>query len=124
MRCRFNRAHYWQRMQAGEFIAIIQKSNPARPAAGQPPGALSQELYYINRQTSMEVARVHQYMLPNGTLGAWGKPDPKVIHLEGITYHLHRGLAIVRDPSLRYPQGYARRAYVRWRRLKCFLIGR
>lgn len=125
MRCRFNRARYWLRMQAGEFIAITQKSNLARPLSAWPPGTLTQEVYYINRQTRVEMARVHQYVLPDGRILGSGKPDPKVIYLGGIMYQLHKGPAeVARDPSLRFPEGYARRAYVCWRRVKCFLIGR
>ena len=33
-------------------------------------------------------AKVHEYVLPDGTLGASGKPDPKVIWLDGTKYCL------------------------------------
>jgi hypothetical protein len=123
LRCRFNRARYWQRMQAGEFITRT-KSNPAKPASGQPPGTRSEEVYYIHPTTNITLARVHQYVLPGGGLGGSGRPDPKFLCLDGVNYHLHPGGPIHSDPSLRYPEGYVRWAYVAWRRMKCFLLGR
>lgn len=33
-----------------------------------------------------EVARVHQYLQPDGTLGASGKPDPKRLLQGGVLY--------------------------------------
>jgi hypothetical protein len=113
----------WQRLQSGEFLART-KSRPARPASGQPPGTTSEEVYYIERETNTTLARVHQYVLPGGGLGAGGKPDPKFLRLGNIEYHLHPGGGANSDPGLDHADGYARRAYVMWRRLKCFVIGR
>lgn len=33
-----------------------------------------------------EIARVHQYLRPDGTLGASGKPDPKPLMVNGVVY--------------------------------------
>jgi len=35
-----------------------------------------------------EVARVHQYLRPDGTIGASGKPDPKRVFINGTLYRL------------------------------------
>jgi hypothetical protein len=37
------------------------------------------------------VALVHQYRMRDGTLGASGKPDPKVVVLNDTTSFLHEG---------------------------------
>jgi hypothetical protein len=37
-----------------------------------------------------EVARVHQYLRPDGTIGASGKPDPKRLLDGGILYYLEK----------------------------------
>jgi len=124
LRCRFNRGRYWQRQQAGEFTALVGKSNPARPAANQPPGTFSQEVYYLDRRTNVEVARVHQYVLSDGSIGASGRPDPKRLHINGVTYRMHRGQDVDQDPSLRFPVGPLRSGYILWRKLKCFTLGR
>jgi hypothetical protein len=34
---------------------------------------------------------VHQYLRPDGTLGASGLPDPKLVVHEGVVYKLARG---------------------------------
>jgi hypothetical protein len=78
----------------------------------------------LDRETNATLARVHQYVLPGGGLGAGGKPDPKFLRLGNVEYHLHPGGGASSDPGLDYPDGYARRAYVMWRRVKCLLIGR
>lgn len=48
--------------------------NPSR--SGQPPCTRSQVVFYFD-QSGARVAVVHQYLRPDGTLGASGKPDPK-----------------------------------------------
>lgn len=48
----------------------------APSAANQPPGTRSQMISYRDA-SDKEIARVHQYLKPDGTLGASGRPDPK-----------------------------------------------
>jgi hypothetical protein len=38
-------------------------------------------------QAGSRIAVVHQYMKPDGTLGGWGRPDPKFLLLEGVAYY-------------------------------------
>jgi hypothetical protein len=71
---------------AGEIIAEIKNSRTAPPQSGQPPGSKSQEVWYF--ENGEEVARVHQYVLPDGGLGASGVPDPKRIYEGGVAYRL------------------------------------
>jgi predicted SAM-dependent methyltransferase len=51
----------------------------------------SQELTYFDSERVRVIARVHQYLRPDGTLAASGMPDPKMVCLGGVEYHLHRG---------------------------------
>jgi hypothetical protein len=44
---------------------------------------------YFNSE-NQEVARVHQYKLPNGSIGASGLPDPVRLLVDGIIYILER----------------------------------
>jgi hypothetical protein len=44
-------------------------------------------LSYHNEQ-GFEMARVHQYERPDGTLAASGRPDPKRLFQDGILYRL------------------------------------
>ena len=95
MRRRFNEGQYWERVQNGELSeTILENHHPTPPAAHQPFCTHSQMISY--RKQGTEVARVHQYLLPDGTLGASGRPDPKRLFEDGILYRLvkkhHRGI--------------------------------
>ncbi len=52
---------------------------------GEPPGTRSQLIRYLDQKGSW-VVEVHQYLRPDGTLGASGRPDPKRLRLGGIIY--------------------------------------
>jgi hypothetical protein len=73
-------------MLAGEITSKVTRNKPASPQSGQPPGTMSQEVVYS--ENNLEVARVHQFVLPSGALGGSGFPDPKRIYEDGIAYHL------------------------------------
>ena len=116
MRCRFNRARYWERLRAGEFSAVIKRSaHPAPPSSGQPHCTHSQSVYYIDLASGAEVARVHQYLRPDNTIGGSGKPDPKRLVQNGIMYRLVSGS----KPAKRMPRWVARA----WDSLRCAMLG-
>lgn len=84
----FNLGRYWERVQNGErYSVVLRERHPAPRESGQPPCTLSQILSYRD-QTGNEVARVHQYKRPDGTLGGSGRPDPKRLVHDGILYRL------------------------------------
>lgn len=51
---------------------------------GEPMGTRSQFIRYSDK--GRWVVEIHQYLRPDGTLGASGRPDPKRLRLEGIIY--------------------------------------
>jgi hypothetical protein len=86
----FNEGNYWQRAKDGEFTKILLKDrHPSRIEADEPVCTMSQLVSYRDGADS-EVARVHQYLRQNKTIGASGKPDPKRMFVGGILYRLHR----------------------------------
>ena len=88
MRRRFNDGHYWNRAQSGEFtIAVLYERHPALSAAHEPFCTRSLLLSYRD-QGNNEVARVHQYIRPDGQLGATGQPDPKLLFEDGVLYYI------------------------------------
>ncbi len=126
LRCRFNKGRYWERLQANEFN-MRTKSKQANPAYRLGPGGLSQEVYYIHRTTGIQIARMHQLVKADGTLGGGGKPDPKELLIDSTLYHLHSGSGIAgdikRDPSLRYNAAWLQWVYKLWRKIKCLQLG-
>lgn len=84
----FNNGRYWERLQAGQLHSRCRREgHPAPPESGQPYCTRSQEVSYFDKD-DQEVARVHQYLRPDGTLGGSGRPDPKRVFQGGILYRL------------------------------------
>lgn len=80
----FNRARFWERAQQGEFHQVIISEGKNSPPH-EPAGTRSQMVSYRDANGD-EVARVHQYLRPDGTLGASGRPDPKRLFYNGVIY--------------------------------------
>ncbi len=89
MQDRFNKGKYWERMRQGEFAAVVIDQGQPQPdvASKEPNGTVSQMVSYRDAQDD-EIARVHQYLRPDGTLGASGLPDPKRLLEAGVLYRL------------------------------------
>ncbi len=82
----FNDLGYWEKACAGEFRQVVVKDrHPSPERSHQPICTRSQMISYRDREDN-EVARVHQYLRPDGTLGGSGKPDPKRLIHKGIVY--------------------------------------
>lgn len=78
----FNEGRYYERTLLGEFRTQVLKSRvPKHLHTREPPGTLSQIVAYYGPQG--RVAVVHQYLRPDGSLGASGRPDPKQLLHEG-----------------------------------------
>ena len=84
----FNDGRYWERCQSGELTQrVLEHRHPALTAANEPFCTYSQMISYFDPDGN-EVARVHQYLRADGTIGASGKPDPKRVIKDGILYRL------------------------------------
>jgi hypothetical protein len=93
MRALFNEESFLRLVQNGRIIPVVAHSGtPAEDAVlalKLPPGTKSQMLSYRDTN-NLEMARAHQYLLPDGTIGASGKPDPKRFFKDGILYRLEK----------------------------------
>jgi hypothetical protein len=80
----FNDGRYYERVCSNELLATVESEHRAPSEAGQPPGTMSQLVVYFDpADLRHPVARVHQYLLPDGTLGGSGRPDPKRLFVGG-----------------------------------------
>jgi len=80
----FNEGKYWERALAGELVMHLGSDRvPRRLPPGEPPGTRSQIIYYYDAEGE-PVAVVHQYLRPDGSLGASGRPDPKQLLIDGV----------------------------------------
>lgn len=86
LRSIFNELKLHERVVTGEISSLVVSSTPASRKSNQPPGTESQEVAYFDGGN--EVARVHQFVLPDGSIAASGRPDPKAVLHQGILHVL------------------------------------
>ena len=73
----FNEGQFLERVRSGELTTILKRnSHPDPPPTGESLCTRSQIVYYYALD-GHAVAVVHQYLRPDGTIGASGLPDPK-----------------------------------------------
>ena len=82
----FNSARFYERVLSRELSALVVYRRIPSPLSNQPPGTMSEEVEYYS--ATEVVARVHQFVLPDGSLGASGRPDPKALVWEDTLYVL------------------------------------
>jgi hypothetical protein len=85
MREMFAEERILERAASGSLIAIVAERNLPTPDFALPPGTQSQMVYYYDK-FGEPIAVAHQYALPNGTLGASGQPDPKMLRIGDKLY--------------------------------------
>ena len=86
LRYLFNESEYQAQLENGTLIAsIVADRHPSTNKAGEITCTRSQIVAYTD-MAGLIVARVHQYLRPDGTLGASGRPDPKFLLYEGTVY--------------------------------------
>jgi hypothetical protein len=91
MQRRFNEGNYWHRARSGELTEVIMENrHPSLTAANEPFCTYSQMVSYRDIAGN-EIARVHQYLRPDGNIGASGRPDPKRLFEDGVLYRLVKG---------------------------------
>src|ERR1700674_5209429 len=82
----FNNGNYWTRMQGGEFTAVVKKDRHPSPAKSWMPFCTRSQIVAYFDSAGTKISIVHQYLKPDGTLGASGKPDPKLLRHNGVLY--------------------------------------
>lgn len=84
----FNERRILEETRAGRLnVRILRDGHPSPPLADEPFCTKSQLLGYYD-QDGKEIARAHQYLRTDGTIGAHGRPDPKKVVHEGVLYFL------------------------------------
>jgi hypothetical protein len=82
----FNEGNYVEQVKQGTLRSkLVSSRHPSSPRAREPICTRSQYLIYINSD-GKKVAGVHQYLRPDGKIGASGRPDPKELFINGVLY--------------------------------------
>jgi hypothetical protein len=83
----FNEQGLWERALRGELRQAVVRQRPAASTLPFPDGTQTMIVDYYD-DIGVRLARVHQYMLPDGSIGGSGRPDPKLVLLDGISYRV------------------------------------
>lgn len=87
----FNKSQYPQMIEDGALTAVYLSNRllpEPRPFQG-PKGTRSQTIRYVD-STGEWLVEIHQYLRPDGTLGASGKQDPKRMKINGLILMLEQ----------------------------------
>jgi hypothetical protein len=68
-------------------VLVVREGHPSPTKSGEPFCTRSQMLAYMNT-SGHRMALVHQYLRPDGTIGASGQPDPKKMFYKGVLYSI------------------------------------
>ena len=86
----FNGSQYPQLIEQGKLKRKVVKSRVLKSSdlrnKSLPPRTKSEIIKYYDTKKDLYVL-IHQYLLPDGSLGASGKQDPKAILLDGTMYY-------------------------------------
>lgn len=85
----FNEGGYVDRAKQGEIREVVTHSGTPSPEIGLPLGSQSQMISYLDKNGT-ELARAHRFVLPDGSIGASGKPDPKRLLQDGTLYRIEK----------------------------------
>jgi hypothetical protein len=78
------------KIQTKELKPLVERERHANPLkSGQVFCTYSQLVSYRDPNDD-EVVRAHQYLKPDATIGASGKPDPVRIFIGGVIYKLQK----------------------------------
>ena len=86
MRELFNSAILKKQKQENFGIVLLKDRHP-RSVKGEPFCTHSQIIAYV-KDNGDRVALAHRYLRPDGTIGASGKPDPKIVIWDSTQYEL------------------------------------
>lgn len=89
LRSMFNKENFVGRVRTGEIREVVTHSGEPSPEIGLPIGTKSQMISYLDA-SGFELARAHRFLLPDGTIGASGKPDPKRMFKDGKLFRIQK----------------------------------
>lgn len=83
----FNKSQYTRLIFEGHLVPhmLSDKLLQNPHLKGEPPGTRSQVIRYADL-AGQWVVTIHQYLRPDGSLGASGKPDPKRLRIAGTVF--------------------------------------
>jgi hypothetical protein len=82
----FNAEQFHEKTKTGALRDLLMKEKHPSPQPAREPFCTRSQVISYKDSKGTEVARVHQYLRPDGTVGGSGKPDPKRLLYQGTIY--------------------------------------
>jgi len=86
LRKMFSDGQYWIKVKAGDLRQRLVRVRHPCPPRAQEPVCIASKIISYHDTDGKKVAIVHQYVRPDGTLGASGMPDPKTLLIGDTLY--------------------------------------
>jgi hypothetical protein len=86
---RFNDGGYWEKVKSGTLSEVVLESCISKLLQSETVEIISEMVSYRDHENN-EIARVHQFRRPDGSIAASGRPDPKRLLENGILYRLEK----------------------------------
>lgn len=82
LRRAFNEQRYFERAQSGDLSIEVQRDSHPEPSPVGHPGCTRSQFIFFIESGDTYVAAAHCYLLPDGSLGGSGRPDPRIVVTE------------------------------------------
>jgi hypothetical protein len=89
LRRRFNDGGYWEKAKSGLLKQVVLEENISTLLPDE-VGPIRSQMVSYRDENNQEIARIHQFLRPNGSIAASGKPDPKRLYEGGILYRIEK----------------------------------
>ena len=84
----YNAGAYAELIRAGDLLLEVKRSGHPAPERSGLPSCTRSQILRVYDKTYARIAVLHQYLLPNGSIGASGRPEPKALLIDGTLYYV------------------------------------
>jgi hypothetical protein len=84
----YNAGPFKELIEAGSLIARVNRNGHPSPEKSGQPACTRSQIVRLYDTSGMRIAVLHQYLRPDGTIGASGQPEPKAVLLDGTLYYV------------------------------------
>jgi hypothetical protein len=76
------------KIEQGQCLPVVRVDRDAHPKYNEPVGTRSQmvEFWATDSGRMVKLAFVHRFLRPDGSIGASGQLDPKIVFSKGVGY--------------------------------------
>lgn len=84
----YNAGHYTELIEAEISLLKLKRNGHTAPEKSGLPHCTRSQMLRLYDSANVRIAVLHQYLLPDGTIGASGRPEPKALLLNRTLYYV------------------------------------